>query len=105
MKNKRSFWVQMIFIIVIGLGVSIFTNDFQLSGMSVTMEGMELETTLENISLVLAFLALAMLAIFLIFRTTILEKGPLSQKKWKANEFWEGDTEDVNRKSYGNGGD
>jgi hypothetical protein len=67
MNKKKSIWGQIIFILVAGLAVSFITGDFQLSSVMGPLQGTDLETILESISLILGFVALTLLAIFLIF--------------------------------------
>ena len=68
MKKKSRFWGQMIAIFVVGLVVSFLAGDLKLGGLVGLADGVEAETLLKALSLILAAVALILGVGYLFYR-------------------------------------
>ena len=68
MKKDRGIWVQIIIILSIGLVVSGIADRELLDSLQILWINSDLETLLETISLILAFVSLTLIVVFLVIR-------------------------------------
>ena len=84
MKDKKRVIRQFIFILVVGLAVFLFNGEYEWTHTLNPTQGVDLETALSYLNLILPFLALVLgLGVFLYLR---IRENRIDEEIWKQGE-------------------